>query len=439
MNRFFQIWILTLLLKLGLAALLPLSPDEAYYWIWSQYLQLSYYDHPPFVAWLFYLGHFFDFWGQMIRWPAVILGHGTLAIWYLILKNHFPWEKFRQFYILALLSPLIGFGSLVVTPDIPLVFFWSLAIYFFLQALWEQKPQDYFLLGVSLGLGFCSKYHIVLFVPLVFVYLLISGKWRQVSLLKTLWTLLGGLLFSLPVLMWNWQNDFISFRFQLHHGLGQAAHWEPEWTYGYVLAEFLLLFPWIVFCALKARITERFQVLSYLAWGPLIFFFFSSFRGAVELNWPIAAFPAVFALVLFSPKSKLATSFTGYFWGGFYILIFAAVLLLPVHNPLAKGLREPFRFRPLARLQEQYHPLYTGTYQMASTIWYENRKPIYKLRDMSRFDFFDTLPNSMPQEDTFYLIQENWSVLPDWVEKSGYKTEVVEKIEPHFIVVKVSK
>ena len=38
------------LLRLVVAAILPLAPDEAYYWAWSRDLQGGYLDHPPMVA-----------------------------------------------------------------------------------------------------------------------------------------------------------------------------------------------------------------------------------------------------------------------------------------------------------------------------------------------------------------------------------------------------
>ena len=35
-------------------------PDEAYYWLWSNRVALSYFDHPPLLAWVqaFLLSHF---------------------------------------------------------------------------------------------------------------------------------------------------------------------------------------------------------------------------------------------------------------------------------------------------------------------------------------------------------------------------------------------
>lgn len=427
-----------MLFKIGLAALLPLSPDEAYYWMWSHHMQLSYFDHPPFVAWLFYLGHWLEPYGQLLRLPTVLLGHLIFLVWYYILKPQFSWDKYKYWYALAFFSPLVGFGSMVGTPDVPLLLFWSLAIYFFQQCLYHQKARDYFLLGASLGLGFCSKYHIVLFVPFILAYLLFEKRWREVSLKKLLLTVAGGLLCSLPVILWNIQNDFASFRFQIDHGLGKT-NWTPDWTLGYVAAELILLFPPVIYAALRAKPPRDFKFLQYLGWGPLLFFFLSSFRGTVELNWPNTAFPVIFALVLFSPHAKKVVLWTSGFWLAFYIFGFSSALFLPKNSPVAKPFREQFRFRPLASLQQEYQPLYAGTYQIASTIWYENKTPIYKLRDMSRHDFYDSLPQSLPQEDSFYLVQENWSEIPDWVEKAGYKTSVVKEIEPFFLVVKVSR
>ena len=35
-----------------LAAAVPLSGDEAYFWEWSRHLALGYYSHPPITGWL---------------------------------------------------------------------------------------------------------------------------------------------------------------------------------------------------------------------------------------------------------------------------------------------------------------------------------------------------------------------------------------------------
>ncbi|RME16471.1 MAG: hypothetical protein D6797_04435, partial [Bdellovibrio sp.] len=82
-----RILLFSLLIKFVLALFLPLFPDEAYYWVWSHHLQLSYFDHPPFIAWLLTLGHPLENILQAVRWPAVIFGHLTLILWLIYLKN----------------------------------------------------------------------------------------------------------------------------------------------------------------------------------------------------------------------------------------------------------------------------------------------------------------------------------------------------------------
>jgi 4-amino-4-deoxy-L-arabinose transferase-like glycosyltransferase len=62
---------------LGLAALVPPFDDELYYWCWSRDLQLSYYDHPPMVAYLIRLST--ELFGDTIlaiRLPGVLSGMG---------------------------------------------------------------------------------------------------------------------------------------------------------------------------------------------------------------------------------------------------------------------------------------------------------------------------------------------------------------------------
>jgi hypothetical protein len=52
-------WALLLLVvsifRITIAVFLPLLPDEAYYWTWSQNLDFSYYDQGPGVAvWIWF-------------------------------------------------------------------------------------------------------------------------------------------------------------------------------------------------------------------------------------------------------------------------------------------------------------------------------------------------------------------------------------------------
>lgn len=137
MNQIKKLFWISLAVKLLLAALLPLTNDEAYYWVWSQHLQLSYDDHPPFVAWLFWIGDHLPQIGTSVRWPGVLLAHGTLFVWLKILEPFLDVNQRREWMWLALLSPLMGGSAILVTPDLPLMFFYALSLAF------SPKDADY--------------------------------------------------------------------------------------------------------------------------------------------------------------------------------------------------------------------------------------------------------------------------------------------------------
>lgn len=445
MKKFGSVWLVSLLCKLILAVCLPLTTDEAYYWVWSQRLQLSYYDHPPMVAWLFWLGHFFENvygtvftnGGAAARWPAVFLGHLTLLVWFFIWKVLFPKniEKFKWWFWLTLFSPLLGFGSLIITPDLPVVFFWSLSTLFLIRSMKSQSSLDFACLGAALGLGFLSKYHIVLFLPLALIFLTVEKKWTGFRLKNILITFFTGLLFCSPVLIWNYQHEFKSFLFQLDHGLGRDTY-EFFWTWSYLTAQILIIFPSVFYLALKAKLFLNQRILLYLGWGPILFFFLSSFRGAVEVNWPIVAYPAIFAMAVSSAERIKSLRITMAFWITLFCL-FASHIIHPWMPNAPDKLSEFSQYEPVLLAQRRYAPLYTSNYQMASWLWYQSKKPIFKLNGMSRKDLFDDFPESKPSQFPIYLAMPEQVPLPPWIEENKLSVTEIEKLQNNLVIVKI--
>ena len=432
-----RIWLISLFVKLFLAAILPLSADEAYYWVWSHNMRLSYFDHPPMVAWLFYLGHFLEPFLNAVRWPAVLMGHATILVWISLLKSHVDLERIKIWVYLALFSPLIGFGSLIVTPDIAIVFFWSLSLLAFQKVLTNHRLQDYVFLGAALGLGFCAKYHIVLFLPFLFFYLVAEGAWRTVRWKFVPVTIVIGLLCCFPVIAWNYLNDFASFKFQLNHGLGRSEY-KFEWTWGYVAAQIGIVFPFIFWAALRAKVPKASRLFYYFGFGPLIFFLGTSFKALVEANWPIIAYPAIFALAVFHPKIKILSRWTNAVWGALYIVVLATLFIPQLRN-LNEKISEPFRLKEMAPLVTEYAPLYGNSYQVSSSLWYYSKVPVYKLAEISRIDFYDTLPEGRPTEVPFYVLNYEGNGLPQWISEQGWVATEEKRIDPNFILYKVSK
>src|SRR6185503_19191199 len=118
-------------LRLVVAAATPLSPDEAYYWVWSRALAAGYYDHPPMVA----------FW---IRAGTTLCGDTALgvrllapfsaAVGSILLAragaDFFADQRVGLWSALLLNATLaFGIGAVSMTPDTPLLLFWIVALF----------------------------------------------------------------------------------------------------------------------------------------------------------------------------------------------------------------------------------------------------------------------------------------------------------------------
>jgi hypothetical protein len=233
------------------------------------------------------------------------------------------------------------------------------------------------------------------------------------------------------------RNDFISFRFQAAHGLGGRKAWKPSWTIEYVGLQIALVFPVVLYWALRAR-RRLPAVFHWLAWTPLVFFFFTTFRGYVEANWPIAAYPAVFALaVTFYPRNARALQATTLFWG---VAIGALTLVILTAPPWSRRikLKEFHQYDRLIETARPLTPLYARSYQMAAKMYYELRRPVYKLRGMNRRDFFDSLPESEPPaHGTYYLALERDEPLPATYTARGQRIVETVPVDEQFMIVKV--
>ncbi len=410
------IWGLSLVFKLCLSSFVPFAPDEAYYWVWSHFLDLSYLDHPGMVAWLFYFGKVFYWIPHGERIPAILMGHLTILVWYLVGRKLWDETLSWRWLITYLAIPFLGLGSILVTPDVPVLFFWSLSFLFLLNWLEHPKLQTSLFLGTSLGLGFCSKYHMVLFVLGFLVYV-----WRErPRLTKQHWQgafliVLAGSIASSPVLIWNFKNDWDSFRFQLNHGFGRSV-WKPHWTGDYLAGQILLLSPLLWWLYLKSYRFHSLRLFFWMSAVPWIFFFVSSFRGAVQANWPIVSLaPALFLVIAAHRNWNFLKGVIVFYW-----LAAAVVVSLWVY-PWAKEapdkLTEIHSLRDAIPKVMPYQPLYGGSYQIASTLWYYSGRPVFKLRAMSRADQFDYWGESLPKENPFFVMREKNEPLPDWLIK----------------------
>ncbi|MBU2964768.1 glycosyltransferase family 39 protein [Amphritea sp. 2_MG-2023] len=188
--------------------------DEAYYLSWAQTLDWGYYSKPPMVGWLIALTtSLFGNAEWAVKLAAPVLYSGAAIIIYRTAEYLAGSRAALISGAIFLLMPLIGFNSLFITTDAPLIFFWCLCFYAFIQAKDTNNGLWWLLAGIAGGLGLLSKYTFIILPCTFLLYAALSPVGRQLLLNPRFWlTCLLALSFLLPNLYWNYQHDFISFQ-----------------------------------------------------------------------------------------------------------------------------------------------------------------------------------------------------------------------------------
>lgn len=243
----FFLFVGILLIRLIAIGLMGPMPQDAYYFFYAQHPDLSYFDHPPAIAYLLKL--FTWILGKNVfaikLADSVLTALTSVAVYRLALK-FFNKNQSQKIIVLFLSTLMVSILSLVSTPDTPLLFFWTLSLFALYKALFEEKKAWWLLAGVLMGLAFDSKYTAV-FLPLgTLLFLLLNQPKRK--LLLTVWPWLSLVIMVLvasPVIIWNVRNHFASFAFQGSQRMHAAAALElkPKFVLGLLGHQLLLLIP----------------------------------------------------------------------------------------------------------------------------------------------------------------------------------------------------
>ncbi|MGD0264344.1 MAG: glycosyltransferase family 39 protein [Candidatus Methylomirabilota bacterium] len=281
----------------------PLAPDEAHYWEWSRRPDWSYYSKGPMVAYLIALstrlGGDTAFW---IRLPATVLGVGLAGIAYILARRIFQSER-AGFLSVVLLSlvPLYAAGSILMTIDSPFVLCWGLASLFLCRAVRRRSEGSWYGAGIALGLGFLSKYTMLMLLPCVLLWLLLSPKLRPWLHRREPYeaALLGFLIFS-PVIVWNARHGWLSGRHVLIQAGAGGAQVSllggPEFLGSQLLVVSPFMFALLLLGAGWAwregirQGREDLLLLACLSLPVLLFFQGWSFVTKVQANWAAHAY-----------------------------------------------------------------------------------------------------------------------------------------------------
>ena len=294
--------LLLIVLRGVAAALLPLSADEAYYWLWSKHLAAGYYDHPPMIAWLIRAGTgVFGDTSFGVRAAGIFLS--LPASWFVwrgaqsILKDE---DRAALAALLFNLTLMVSIELLAATPDMPSLTAACAFVYCLARIQERGKAGDWLLAGLAAGLGLLAKFSMLFLVAGAFAWLLLdrdaSGKTKW---LKTPWPWTGAavaLLTFAPNLVWQSRHHWETFAFQFSRVSG--GHFTLRFLGEFLAAQVGLATPLIfILMALGlARATrpsnDRF-LLAMLVWVGLGYFLVHALHDRVQGNWPCLLYPAL--------------------------------------------------------------------------------------------------------------------------------------------------
>lgn len=346
-------------IRLAFAALIPIFPDEAYYWEWSRHLAAGYFDHPPAIALLIRLTGEASPLG--VRFGPILSGFVAAVTTVAIAHRLGGGRAALRAAIVITVLPLAAAGLILATPDSPLLAATALSLYCLVRALHEPVGSRtsfrwWIATGVALGAAFLSKYTSI-FLPLAVVVAVLIRPTLRARLREPgpyVACVIATLAF-LPVLLWNAHHGWISFLFQVRHGLsapqGSAlvAAWKHEGDFfggqaGLASPILFLLFVIATSRSLKRRATDTQFVLATVALVSFGFFIYSALRQRVEPNWPAPAYIPAIVLLATTTSRRIAKK---WFNGG--VVLAAAMSIAIYAQAIVPVLPIPPNKDPIAR------------------------------------------------------------------------------------------
>jgi len=218
-----------LLLNLLVINRFALGVDEAHYALYGLHLDWSYFDHPPLIGWLQAIALMVSEEAWALRFWAILSSLLSCFLLYRLVKQLYPEASplLAPLSVILLQSAVIfQLMALALVPD-TLLLPAGLMVALVLHSLLEtgENRQKWLLLGLGMGLAALAKYSAITLVMSILLLLFI--RWRCSVLIRAgIWqAVLLTVILILPIIGWNWSHDWISFLYQLDHGVPADEPW----------------------------------------------------------------------------------------------------------------------------------------------------------------------------------------------------------------------
>jgi len=292
-----------IVLRLVAAAWTPLTFDEAYYWMWSKHLAFGYYDHPPMVALVIRAGTLIGGDTELgVRLFSILLALPMSFAIYRTAAILFGGTRLAaNATILFNVTLMVAVGTLIVTPDSPLLVAASFVLFFLAKVLETGRGAWWLAVGAAVGCALLSKYTALLFGPAILIWLVAVPKQRR--WLISLWPYLGGLVaFAIfaSVILWNAEHQWVSFLKQIGDRV-RVDEFHPYHVAELIPTQFAFATPLVFILGAmglyalirrKAGAMPARVLIDAMFWTIAAYFIWHSLHARVEANWFAPVYPA---------------------------------------------------------------------------------------------------------------------------------------------------
>jgi hypothetical protein len=197
------------LIHIGANNIYGLHRDEYLYIAEGQHLGWGYMEGPPMIAFLAWIAHLFGGSALIIRMIPTMAGVASILLIGKLVKDlgGKNWAIF--FTCLAfLISPAFLRSNMLFQPVSFNQFFWLLSAFWMIRIIRFEKANDWYFLGITIGLGLMTKYSIAFIIVALLVASLFSKQRKWYVTKYPYQAMLIALVLFLPNIIWQWQHHF---------------------------------------------------------------------------------------------------------------------------------------------------------------------------------------------------------------------------------------
>lgn len=365
---FYSIWFLISFVQ---AAGTELFDDEAYYWVYSKFMDWGYFDHPPMIAVMIKMGTLV-FAGELgVRLLVVLMGTASI---FLIEKLTQPKDQ-KLFYALVLNMAVLQIGGIIAVPDIPLLFFTALFFLAYRNYTAKNAWMSAIYLAIVIALLLYSKYHGILLVLAT-----VGSNWKLLKQPLTWLVIAAAIALFMPHVLWQLQHGLPSLNYHLFERVSPA--YSLSFTTDYLAGQLLIAGPllgWLmIWSAFKYKPVDVTQKAMKWSLGFVYFLFLiSSFKSRTEANWTVPLLVPLIVLAYHHLESN--RKFQKWIYAVLPVSILLILLVrvfMILDTPVIEKLpKDEFHYSKswTSAIKEKSNGLqvvFTNSYQRASKYWF---------------------------------------------------------------------